>query len=78
MFKVNNNKNTRTTYFTPFSSVSIVDFEQVNVRWVIAFFKHCRIALTHFMPLVPIYTSENLKKQRFSDIFRGHKKGSLA
>ena len=33
MFKVNN-KNTRTTlviYFTPFSSVSIVDLEQVNV-----------------------------------------------
>ena len=22
------------TYFTPFSSVSIVDFEQVNVSWV--------------------------------------------
>ena len=43
MFKVNN-KNTRTsfwcfycwlwTYFTPFSSVSIVDFEQANVNWV--------------------------------------------
>ena len=32
MFKVNN-KDTRATsltYFTPFSSVSIVDFEQVN------------------------------------------------
>ena len=30
------NKNTRTTltYFTPFSSISIVDFEQVNVSWV--------------------------------------------
>ena len=23
------------TYFTPFSSVSIVDFEQVNVSWVV-------------------------------------------
>ena len=23
------------TYFTPFSSVSIIDFEQVNVRWTI-------------------------------------------
>ena len=37
MFKVKN-KNTRTaflTYFTPFSVVSIVDFEQVNVSWVI-------------------------------------------
>ena len=35
MFKVNN-KNTRKTsvkYFTPFSSVSVVDFEQVNVSW---------------------------------------------
>ena len=46
MFKVNN-KNTRTTpltsfscfycwlwtYFTPFSSVSVVDFKQVNVIW---------------------------------------------
>ena len=32
MFKVNN-KNTR-TYFTPFSSVSIVDFEQLNISWV--------------------------------------------
>ena len=46
MFKVNN-KNNRTTsltllwcfycqlwsYFTPFSSVSIADFEQVNVSW---------------------------------------------
>ena len=32
MFKVN--KNTRTTNFTPFSSISIADFEQVNVSWV--------------------------------------------
>ena len=32
MFKVNNN-NIRAT--SPFSSVSIVDFEQVNVSWVI-------------------------------------------
>ena len=45
----NINKNTRTTslmsfwcfyywlgtYFTPFSSVSIIDFEQVNVSWVL-------------------------------------------
>ena len=33
MFKVNN-KNTRTTSLTS-SSVSIVDFEQVNVSWVV-------------------------------------------
>ena len=31
MFKVNN-KNTRMMSMTPFSSVSIVDFEQVNVN----------------------------------------------
>ena len=39
MFKVNN-ENTRTMslssskYFTPFSNVSTVEFEQVNVNWV--------------------------------------------
>ena len=41
MFQVNN-KDTRTksmmsmntTYFTPFSSVFIADFEQVNVCWM--------------------------------------------
>ena len=32
MFKVNN-KNTRTTSVTAFCTVSIVDFEQVNVSW---------------------------------------------
>ena len=35
LFKVNN-RNTRKRceiYFTPFSSVSIIDFEQVNVSW---------------------------------------------
>ena len=43
MFKVNNKNTSKTsmpsivkflTYFTPFSSVYIVDFEQVNVSWV--------------------------------------------
>ena len=34
MLKVNN-ENNRTTYFTFFSSVSVVDFEQVNVSWVV-------------------------------------------
>ena len=29
MFKINN----KNTYFTPFSSVSIVDFAQVNISW---------------------------------------------
>ena len=36
MFRVNN-KDTRTmsmAYFTPFSSIFIVDFEQVNISWV--------------------------------------------
>ena len=40
MFEVNN-KNTRTTsmrYFRPFSSLYIVDFEQVNNSWVRAFY----------------------------------------
>ena len=30
------NKDSIFSYFTPFSSVSIVDFEQVNVSWVVA------------------------------------------
>ena len=30
------------TYFTTFSSVSIVDFEQVNVSWVMTYF--CEIS----------------------------------
>ena len=45
MFKVN--KNTRTmsmtffdvTYFTPFVSVSMVDFEQVNASWEAATYR---------------------------------------
>ena len=32
MFKVNN-KNNKTTSLTPFSSVSIVEFELVSVSW---------------------------------------------
>ena len=37
MFKVNN-KNTRVgTYFTTSCSVSIVNFEQANVSWVLTF-----------------------------------------
>ena len=32
MFRVNN-KDTKTTSMTPFSSFSIVDFEQVNICW---------------------------------------------
>ena len=44
MFKVNN-KDTRTTpalnIFTPCSNVSIVNFEQVNVGWVISLDHDC-------------------------------------
>ena len=38
MFKINNKNNRATflTYFTPSSSVSIVDFEQVNVSWAVS------------------------------------------
>ena len=36
------------TYFTPFSSVSIVDFEQVNVSW-----NTLKISLTFFRLICP-------------------------
>ena len=35
-------------YFTPFSSVSVVNFEQLNAGWVITFFI---IAIITFPPL---------------------------
>ena len=39
---------TRMTYFTPFSSISIVGFEQVNVSWVTYKTSNMRIKLfTH-------------------------------
>ena len=46
MFKVKNKDNSSSwylysqlwTYFTPFSSVSVVNFEQVNAGWVYSFF----------------------------------------
>ena len=34
MLNVNNKDTRMTSYFTPFSSVSIVDFEQLNICWV--------------------------------------------
>ena len=34
MFNVNNKDIRTNSFFTSFSSVSIVDFEQVNVCWV--------------------------------------------
>ena len=40
MFKVNNKDTSTslmTSYFTPFSSVSIIDFEQLIVCWLKAF-----------------------------------------
>ena len=39
MFKVNNKDTIFKTYFTPCSSVSIVDFEHVLAGWVISFDK---------------------------------------
>ena len=35
MFKVNKNTRTTDVVFTPFFTVSIVDFEQVNVSWAV-------------------------------------------
>ena len=76
MFKVNN-KNTRTTYFTFFSVVSIGDFEQVNVSWVIAVADE--IANTHLFnpyqtnvpflyPPPPLKTAENFGFLTFSGV----------
>ena len=48
MFKVNNkNRKTPIKYFAPFPNVSIVEFEQVNVSWVV--FKNCRKISTKFL-----------------------------
>ena len=69
MFKVNY-KNTRTsfwrfycslwTYFTPFSSVSIVHFEQANVSWAISMKSDM-----HFInPLITQNKVKKLKKQK--------------
>ena len=36
MFKVNKDVGTKSlTYFTPFCIVSLIDFEQINIRWKI-------------------------------------------
>ena len=47
MFKVNNKDNT----FTPFSSVSIVDFEQVNAGWVPSLQDVDRFLILHTSPI---------------------------
>ena len=65
MVKVNN-KNTRTTslvflYFTPFSRVSIVNFEQVNVSWVTTSFSKKR--LKNVISFYFIVTQEILKRE---------------
>ena len=68
MFKVYN-RNTRTkceicsmltiktsgalTYFTLFSSVSIVNFEQINAGWVPEIAKGCKVAINPFCINVP-------------------------
>ena len=41
-----NSKDTRTTFFTRFSSVSVTDFEQLNVCWE----GHVIINMTHANP----------------------------
>ena len=33
--------------------------------------------LTHFQPMFYFYTPENIRKPRFSDVFRGYKSGTL-
>ena len=72
MFKVNN-KDTR-TYFTPCSSVPIVNFEHVNAGWV--------LPLTHFSQVFYCYTLGGSKTicfhKKFSDVFRGYRNGKLA
>ena len=80
MFIVNNKKNTRTTsmtcfscllgtYFTPFSSVSIVDLEQIKVRWMYL----CRTGLLRLRVGLKrqIYVDSQLKHlcRRFSSVF---------
>ena len=75
MFKFNN-KDTRTTpmashlYFTPCSSVSTVNFEQVNVGWYVL--KHLTQCLTYESFQVKnkpaIYSLMELIIERFTEI----------
>ena len=72
---------------------SIFYYQQVNISWcslstwaiIFTFFyfiisRYCFLlnSLTHFMPLVSSYTPWKHKNQRFSDIFRGHRKRQVA
>ena len=40
-------------FFTIFSSASIIDFEQVNVRWVIKFVKNISLATLSLFLITP-------------------------
>ena len=85
MFKVNN-KDTKTTplasfwclycyfgtYFTPYSSVPIVNFEHVITDWVE---KHLtpRVTLSYLYPMLHFYTSRKRQKTLYlSDVLRSY------
>ena len=65
MFKVNN-KNTRITSMTLFSSVSIADFEQVNVSWVTSFI----IFLQLILDILPKCKPQIIVTQNFQIAFQ--------
>ena len=81
LFKVNN-KNTRTAVVTSFrcfyltlnifhtfSSISIVEFEQVNAIWV--------NDLPCFFPKFPFHPPENIVKSKLFWCFQGNQKGTF-
>ena len=51
------------------------------IIWNIEENDRTNILLTHFTPLVPFYTPENIRKSqvfRFSDTFRGYRRRPMA
>ena len=95
MFKVNN-KDIRTTpmaFFwcfccnfrnsTPFSSVSIVNFEQLNAGWVLPLlfiwgFPFLMFSLTHFSPMFCFYTPEDIGKPLVFYRLQGYRHETLS
>ena len=75
MFKVNN-KNTRTklTYFTPFSSVSIFDFEQKNICWVLGMSMHksCEALFLRSFQFIKVKVKSNHFLRCFGSILIWH------
>ena len=69
---------TRWTYFTPCSSVSIVNFEQVNTSWFSFSFRCLTVCcwticdlLTHYILVLFFYTPwKHQKTFTFSDVFK--------